>query len=158
MDYGRAKERAEKLLTPIVESIGYEVVDIECKYANKADNITVYIYKKGGITLDDCETVNNALHAPLEAEDITDGANYVLNISSPGLDRPVVSDKDFERNLGEELEAAFKPESGKKKNLLGILDSYDTDNVTFIVKGAKQTVKRDEIKLLKPYINFKKIK
>ena len=64
MDYVKVKERAEQLIVPIVEALGYEVVEVECKYANKADNITVYIYKKGGITLEDCERVNNALDGP----------------------------------------------------------------------------------------------
>ncbi|MDD3946816.1 MAG: ribosome maturation factor RimP [Clostridia bacterium] len=157
MDYARVKEKAEQLIVPIVESLGYEVVEIECKYANKANGITVFIYKKGGITLDDCERVNNALDEPLEKEDITNGANYVLNISSPGLDRPIVTDRDYERNLGTELEADFTEASGKKKKLIGTLDSYDTETATFIVKSAKKTVRRDEMKLLKPYINFKSI-
>lgn len=156
MDYARVKERAEALITPLVEALGYEVVEVEAKYANKANNLTIYIYKKGGITLDDCELVNNALDAPLEAADVSDGLPYSLNISSPGLDRLILSDKDYQRNLGEELEAVFKDTSNKKKNLVGILDSYNQQEATFIVKTAKQTVKRDEIKTLKAYISFKK--
>lgn len=97
------------------------------------------------------------MDGPLEAEDITNGASYVLNISSPGLDRPIITNKDYERNLGEELELTFKPGISKKKKIVGTLESYDDESATFNIKGARQTIKREDIKTLKPHISFKKI-
>lgn len=155
MDYNRVKERASELLTPIVESLGYEVVDIECKYVNKADTITIYIYKQGGITLDDCVRVSEALDAPLEAEDITNGAAYSLNVSSPGLDRPIITNDDFRRAMNTCVET--NSSEGKKKKIVGTLIGYDRDTFTLLVKTAKQTFVREGAKLF-PYIDFGKLK
>lgn len=158
MDYNKVRERAEKTITPIVEGLGFEVVEVECKYANKANNITVYIHKKGGITLDDCELVSKALDAPLDNDDVTDGEPYALNISSPGLDRPIVTDNDLTRNLGAEVEAVFHEAAGKKKKVVGTLDAFDAETISLTVKTAKETLRRADIKKLSQYVDFKKIR
>lgn len=155
MDYGKVKERAAQIITPIVESLGYEVVEVDCKYVNKADTLTVYIYKEGGISLDDCMKVTEALDAPLDAADITDGAAFSLNVSSPGLDRPIVTDDDFRRAMGTVVETD-SPE-GKKKKIVGTLVAYDAETFTLNVKTTKQTLKRGAAKVL-PYIDFGKLK
>ncbi|MFA5449852.1 MAG: ribosome maturation factor RimP [Clostridia bacterium] len=152
--YSEVRETALKKLTPIIEALGYEVVDIEYKHIRE-NNLNIYIHKKGGITLDDCERVSNALDAPLEEFDITNGASYVLNISSPGLDRPIVSDKDYERNLNTEVEAFFVKSYNKKNSLNGTLQSYTADIVVLVANGKTHTLDRSNIRLLIPLIKFK---
>ena len=117
-DYQSIKERAESVIVPVVEALGYEVVEISFGCVGKTDTLTVYIYKKGGVDLDDCVRVNDALDAPLESADVTAGRAYTLNISSPGLDRPIVTDRDFERNEGEKVEAVYVKPVGKKKQVV----------------------------------------
>ena len=86
-----------------VEALGYEIVDVE--YVKKPDgmNLTVYIDIPRGVTLDDCEAVHNLINPIMDALDPTEGA-YVLNVSSPGLDRPFKKPRDYERNYGREVE------------------------------------------------------
>lgn len=151
-------ERATTLITPIVENLGYEVVEIEFKRVGKSDTLTVYIHKQGGITLDDCVRVNEALDLPLEENDITEGGAYTLNISSPGLDRPIVTDRDFARNIGEEVEALFTTPLAKKKSVHGILVSHDDFSVKLLVKNVEQDYQKANIKVLRPYIDMNKVK
>lgn len=154
-------EIAEKELAPIVESLGYEVVEIEYKKTGKDYTLTVFIYKKGGINLEDCEKVNNALDEPLERLDLSGGAPYTFNVSSPGLDRPIISSDDFRRNIGEEVEAFMKnirPSTEKKKSsgkkTVGRLISDNGETFTLEVKGKPVIIEKSNIKLLRPYVKF----
>ncbi len=154
------QERAEEVVTPIVEKLGYEVVEIKYQRNGKKNVLTVFVHKKGGVTLDDCIIVNDALDLPLESADITNGAPYDLNISSPGLDRPIVTDRDYIRNTGEMVEAIYLKPVGKVKKIVGELVSHDDDNVYLIVKGKdKETaVPKSNVKVLQPYIDMKGVK
>ena len=99
--------KVEKFAKPIVEELGYELVEIEYAKKNTGYNLTVFIDNKQGITLDDCEKVSRALDQILEDEDPTNGEAYIFNVSSVGLDRPLKKDRDFERNLNKEIEVKF---------------------------------------------------
>ncbi len=154
------QERAEEIITPVVENLGYEVVEIKYQRIGKKNTLTVFVYKKGGITLDDCLVVNDALDAVLEADDLTGGAPYDLNISSPGLDRPIVTDRDYLRNVGEMVEAIYLKPVGKVKKIVGELVSHDDDNIYLIAKGKDKevAVPKSNVKVLQPYIDMKGLK
>ena len=154
------QERAEEVITPVVEKLGYEVVEIKFQRVGKKNTLTVFVHKKGGLTLDDCIIVNDALDIPLESADITNGVAYDLNVSSPGLDRPIVTDKDYARNLGEMVEAIYLKPIGKVKKIVGELVGRDEDNVILLVKGKeKETlVPLSNVKVLQPYIDMKGLK
>lgn len=153
MDANSIRENAERLITPIAEELGYSIVEIVYAKNGKENDLTVVIYKKGGITLEDCVRMNDALDAPLEQNDITGGAPYNLNVSSPGLDRPIISDADFERNFGETVEA-FLAKDGKKKPVVGELLSHDAESVVLRIKGAPKRLPKSEITLLRPHVSF----
>lgn len=152
------QERAEEVITPVVEKLGYEVVEIKFQRVGKKNTLTVFVYKKGGVTLDDCIIVNDALDLPLESADITNGVAYDLNISSPGLDRPIVTDKDYKRNEGEMVEAIYLKPIGKVKKIVGELVGQDDDNVILIVKDKQTLVPKSNVKVLQPYIDMKGLK
>lgn len=145
---------AKKDIVPIIEQLGYEVVDIEYKKIYNEMNLTFYIYKEGGISIEDCEKVNNALDQPLETYDITNGAAYVLNISSPGLDRPIITDKDLKRNINTEIEIMLIQPMQRKKKYVGKLVDYDENSLKIIYNGKEIAIIRTNIKLIKPYIKF----
>lgn len=151
------RERAEKLISGVIEPMGYELVEVTYTPGKKSV-LTAYVYKKGGVTLDDLVAVNDALDAPLDAADITEGRSYTLNISSPGLDRPIVTDRDFARNEGVEVEAVMLTEGKKTKKEIGTLLAHDCDTVTIASGGATKVLARSEIKVLRPYIDLKKLK
>lgn len=148
------KDNAEKLLTPIIEGLGYEVVEIRYEKAYGEDNLTIFIFKKGGINFDDCEKVNAELSAVLDENDITSGQVYNFNVSSPGLDRPVVTADDYRRSLDTELELIFC-ETSKKKSVHGMLISYTDSAVALRINGKEVSFDKGSIKLARPYINFK---
>jgi len=89
----------EKLIGPIVADYALELVDLEVKGDGRRQVLRVFIDKPGGVTLDDCAEVSREISALFEVEDPIEGA-YVLEVSSPGLDRPLKKLRDFERSTG----------------------------------------------------------
>lgn len=85
MDCENLKNNAEKYINPIIEEMGYEIVEVKCEILNKQKTLTFYVYSIDGITLDDCLKINDRLILPLEELDISKGEDYVLNISSQAL-------------------------------------------------------------------------
>lgn len=148
------KERAEQIITEVIEPMGYELVDVTYT-TGKEKVLTAFIYKKGGVTLDDCVAVNDALEAPLELNDITDGKPYTLNISSPGLDRPVVTDRDIKRSMGEILEAVLIKPIGKAKKIIGALSDWNDDEIKLSSEKGETTIPRADIKVLRPFVDLK---
>ncbi|MGN0748579.1 MAG: ribosome maturation factor RimP [Christensenellales bacterium] len=120
----------EEKINPIIEKLGYEVVEVE--YGKKVDgmNMTFYIDKIGGITLDDCEIVHKAIDGPLDELNPTCDEKYILNVSSCGLDRPLKTEKDFKRNLGKEVDIKLYKAVNKQKEFTGKLESFDENTVT----------------------------
>jgi len=147
-------EKVEEFLSPIVTDLGYEIVEVE--YAKKVDgyNLTIFIDSPNGISLDDCEKVHNAIDLPLDELDPTNGAAYTLNVSSPGLDRPLKSDKDLNRNIGNQIEVSLYAALNKCKNYVGELVSFDDKVLTLIVKNKEVKLNREGIAKVSKYIEF----
>lgn len=145
--------RTEELVLPIVEENKFELVDVE--YVKEAGEyyLRVYIDKPGGINIDDCEVVSRRLSDLLDQKDFIKEA-YVLEVSSPGLDRPLKKDKDFERSIGKEVELKTYKPIDKRKDFTGTLKSYDADTVTITVDGTDITFNRKEIALIRLFIDL----
>lgn len=149
------KEKVEQLVAPIVEGFGLELVEVV--YEKKFDgmNLTIYIDKKGGADLDDCEKVHRAIDEPLDELDPTAGASYTLNVSSCGLDREIKTDKDFARNVDEELEIKLYQKIGKSKEYVGVLKTFDTEKITIEnQKGETIEIPRKVISKATKFIRF----
>ena len=146
------ERRAEQLLTPVIQANGFELVDVE--YVKEAGTryLRAYIDKEGGITIDDCELVSRAFGELLDAEDFIE-ESYVLEVSSPGLGRPLKKEKDFARSIGKDVEIKlFKPLSKEKKekDFFGTLKSYDGASVTIEQEdGGELTLARSAIALIR---------
>jgi ribosome maturation factor RimP len=145
---------AEPVVTQIVEELGYELVDIDYRKEHYGMILEVVIYKDGGIDINDCELVSKALDEPLDNLDPTNGAAYSLNVSSPGLDRPLKKQSDFKRNIGNEVKVKFFAPFNGKKEYVGILTSY-TDK-TFIITSNEESIEIEISKTAKiePVIKF----
>ena len=115
--------------------MGIEIVDVE--FSEKDRALTIFIETPAGVDLDTCEAFHNAIMDPIDEFDPTYDAPYTLNVSSPGLDRPFKTARDYERNLGKEVEVKLYAPLKGKKLLEGILDSFDETTVT-IVSGSEQ--------------------
>lgn len=122
------------LLEPSVTTLGYELVAIELA-GNGSDRILrVYIDQPNGITANDCATVSRQVSAILDVEDPISGT-YVLEVSSPGLDRPLASAKDFERFTGSLVKIKTRMAVLGRKNFTGLLSQASGDNVVVEVDG-----------------------
>lgn len=156
------EERTEKLLLPMIERNGFELVDVE--YVKEAGSyyLRAYLDKPGGITIDDCELISRELSDELDKEDFID-ESYILEVSSPGLGRQLKKDKDFKRSLGEEVEvklykAAVFQENGKEvkgKELAGILKDFnETALFLEISENEVLELKRTDIAIVKLAFDF----
>ncbi|MFQ9509866.1 MAG: ribosome maturation factor RimP [Lachnospiraceae bacterium] len=146
--------KTEELLMPIMQEHNYELVDVE--YVKEAGTwyLRIYIDKEGGISIDDCEIVSRALGDILDKEDFIEDS-YILEVSSPGLGRPLKKEKDFKRSLGSEVEIRlFKP-LNKTKEYVGILTSFDQDTVTIELEDNSEiTINRQHIALIRLAFDF----
>ncbi len=130
-------EELRVLLEGIASQMGIELVDVEFKMS-KNPSLTVYIDTEDGVDLDTCEKYHRAIDGPLDEFDFTLGAAYTLNVSSPGLDRPLKTQRDFDRALGQMVEIKlYAPEKGKKI-FEGLLTDYDGNNITVEIDGVER--------------------
>ncbi|CVI71838.1 Ribosome maturation factor RimP [Clostridiales bacterium CHKCI001] len=148
------EEQTEQLVMPIVNKNNFELVDVE--YIKEAGNwfLRIYIDKQGGITIDDCELVSRALSEQLDKNDFIEDS-YILEVSSPGLGRPLKKEKDFERSIGKEVEIRLFQAINKQKEYIGILTSYDKDTVMVeLEEGSSLTIQRKNIALIRLAFDF----
>lgn len=150
------KSRAEQIALNVLPPLGYELVDVEYKKLFGQQTLIFYIDtdKEGGISLDDCELVSHALDEVLDKEDITDGLAYNLNVSSPGLDRPLKKERDFVKKKGSKIEINFYAPFDGKKKIEGVLSSWTESTVTIEVNGKELSFDRKTISIIKPVIEF----
>lgn len=146
--------KTESFLMPLMEENNFELVDVE--YIKEAGNwyLRAYIDKEGGITVDDCEIVSRRLGEWLDEKDfITD--SYILEVSSPGLGRPLKKDKDFERSIGKDVDIRLYKALNKQKDFNGTLKSYDKETVTITQEDETELVfGRPEIALIRLAFDF----
>lgn len=148
------EQRTEQLILPIIEANNFELVDVE--YVREGNNwyLRAYIDKEGGIQIDDCELVSRALSDLLDKEDFIKEA-YILEVSSPGLGRPLKKDKDFERSMGEAVEIKLYKARNKQKEFEGILKGYTKETVTIESENGEDIeFQKKEIALVRLAIDF----
>lgn len=149
-------EKARPTVEEVVSKLGYELVDIEYKTLYGDKHLVVYISNDSGVSLDDCEAVSNALDAPLDALDPTSGTPYSLDVSSPGLDRPFKTQRDYERNYGKTVEIKlYAPVTGHKDKLLvGELVLKTADAIQVNIDGKNETLDARSVALVRPHVEF----
>ena len=151
---GTYEAKAEEMLLPIVESHGFELVDVEYVKEGGTWYLRAYIDKEGGITVDDCEIVSRAFSDRLDAEDFIDDA-YIMEVSSPGLGRPLKKEKDYKRSMGKELEIRTYRAIERNREFYGILTAYDDNSVTILEEdGTERVFQKSDIALIRLAFDF----
>lgn len=156
------EKRTEELVTPFATEHGYEVFDVE--YVKEGSNyyLRVYLDKEGGITIDDCEITSRYLSDELDKEDYIE-ESYILEVSSPGLGRPLKKEKDFKRSLGEEVEVktyrakAVEGYGKGVKDFSGVLTEYNPADGSVVItdeNGNDIAFEKAEIALIRLAIDF----
>lgn len=145
--------KVEDLLKQIIENIGYELYDVRYEKEGKDYYLRIIIDKPEGININDCEKVNDAIN------DILDEADYVkdqyfLEVSSPGLERVLRKGKHFEKQIGNEISLKlFKP-INKHKELIGILEEYNGNELTIKVEEETLKINLKDIAIAKTVFNW----
>lgn len=143
------EKMTEELITPIIDAHHFELVDVEWVKEGSNWYLRVYIDKEGGITVDDCEVINREFGDVLDEKDYI-SENYIFEVSSPGLNRPLKKEKDFARSIGKDVEIRLYKPIDKKKEFTGILKSYDKDSVTIELEdGREMTFEKTAIALIR---------
>ena len=148
------EQKAEAMAQPIIDSFGFELVDVE--YVKEAGTwyLRFYIDQEGGITIDDCEAVSRLFSDKLDEKDFIDDA-YIMEVSSPGLGRPLKKEKDYRRSMGKEVEIRTYRPINKEKEFFGILSAYDDNSVTITLEDEQtQTFQKSEIALIRLAFDF----
>ena len=146
--------RVEAWITPVLEQHQFELVDVEYVREVGVWYLRCYIDKEGGITVDDCEVISRLLGEWLDKEDFIEDS-YILEVSSPGLGRPLKKEKDFARSIGKDVEIRLYKAIDKQKEFTGPLTSYDADSVTLTMEdGSERTFEKSGIALIRLAFDF----
>ena len=141
--------RTEELVQPLVAEKQFELVDVEYVKEGGSYYLRIYIDKEGGITVNDCEDISRPFSDILDREDYIEGS-YILEVSSPGLGRPLKMEKDFKRSLGEEVEIRLFRQVEHQKEWIGLLTAYDSQTVTIETEdGREMTFERSNLALIR---------
>ncbi len=145
------EQHCTDLVTPIIEENNFELVDVEYVKEGADYYLRVFADKEGGINIDDCVLISRALEAKLdEADKIKDA--YILEVSSPGLTRPLKKDKDFKRSIGKLVEIKLYKSYKGMKELCGVLEGYDDNTITIMNDDDDHeeiTLNRNEISMIR---------
>lgn len=146
---GKVELRVEELLNEILKDTDFETVDVE--YVKEKDwYLRIFIDKSGGIDLDDCQMISEKLGEILDRESIMESA-YILEVSSPGIDRVLKKDRDFVREVGKSVDVSLYAPIDGKKFLTGVLEGRDEK---FLRLENFEPIPRDKISQVRLHIDF----
>ncbi|MBR2967229.1 MAG: ribosome maturation factor RimP [Clostridia bacterium] len=147
-------EITKNAVADVLTDMGYELVDVEYDKQYGQMTLTVFIYKQGGVDLDDCEKVSRKLDPILDEVNPTGDVPYSFNVSSPGLDRPFKTQRDFERNYGEEVEVKLYAPLKGKKLYEGVLKEKNENTFTILVDDKEVTIECAKAAYVRPLVKF----
>ncbi|MDB5051846.1 MAG: hypothetical protein JWO30_4917 [Fibrobacteres bacterium] len=141
-------ENITHLATKVAESSGLDLVDVEIFRAGKRRVLRIYIGKRDGVNVDDCAKVSRDLGTLLDADNVMQDENYILEVSSPGLDRPFKTIKDYRRNLGRFVRVSTREPVeglGGKRVVVGKLADVGEASITVDTDGKPRSIPLDLI-------------
>ncbi len=148
------ESKTEALIQPILDRMGFELVDVEYVKEGQEFYLRAYIDKPGGITIEDCVAVSREMNELLDEHDYISGT-YTFEVSSPGLGRPLKKEKDYIRSMGKELEIRTYKAIDKQKEFYGILTAYDESTVTIVTEEEQTLVfNKSDIALIRLAFDF----
>ena len=147
-----SKATVEAALRNAISSQFSDIELVEVRYFKQygSNTVELLIWKKSGVSLNDCEAVHNIISDELDKLDDLFSTAYTLNISSLGLDRKIVTDDDFRRALDTEIECV----GTDKKKTVGVLKAYDGESITVLAGTQKKTILRNNLTKVQPYVRF----
>ncbi|WP_439327440.1 ribosome maturation factor RimP [Lonepinella sp. BR2357] len=133
------EQKLTELLQDSVQDLGCELWGIECQRTGRFMTVRLFIDKEGGVGIEDCADVSRQVSAILDVEDpIAD--KYNLEVSSPGLDRPLFTLEQYQRYVGKEISVHLRIPVADRRKWQGILEKIDNDMLTLVVDNQPQTL------------------
>lgn len=136
MDIQLIYKKVEDVVGPALAHLGYELVEREFLQESGRWTLRLYIDKEGGVTIDDCATASRSIEDLIEVEEIVPCA-YSLEVSSPGINRPLRWKKDFERFKGSQIKLKATEQIDGRGNYKGTLEGLEGDDIVIIVDGTR---------------------
>lgn len=149
----KSRDEVYNFLKPLADAENLELVDVEIK-PSKNSSITVYVDTEDGIDLNTLEKFHNIINDPLDELDPTYGEAYTLNVSSPGLDRPFKTTRDYEKHLGEKVEVKLYAPVKGKKFFEGVMTDFDENTVTVQIGDSVEKFEKTRIAKINVAIEF----
>lgn len=143
MQSGKVKS-LHQLCQPVVEAMGYELVGIEYRPGQANALVRVYIDQPEGISLDDCAQVSHQLSGLFDVEDPISG-HYTLEVSSPGLDRPLFEASDFARFIGHKARIQMQVATNGQRKFTGVIQSVTATDLVLAVEQDELNLSLDNI-------------
>ncbi|MBI8475612.1 ribosome maturation factor RimP [Pseudomonas aeruginosa] len=137
-------EQLQALLAPVVEALGYECWGVEFISQGRHSVLRVYIDRPEGILIDDCEAVSRQVSGILDVEDPISG-EYTLQVSSPGMDRPLFTLEQFAKHAGEQVKIRLRSPYEGRRNYQGILRGVEEQDVVVLVDDHEYLLPIDSI-------------
>ncbi|HEY7616057.1 MAG TPA: ribosome maturation factor RimP [Terriglobales bacterium] len=129
-------ERVRDIAERVAASSGLEVVEVELRGAGSSRMLRIFIDKPGGVTHEDCANVSREVGTILDVEDVVPGGSYVLEVSSPGIDRKLVRPADFERFIGSRVKVTTRQPIGGNRFFEGRLESFQGERLMLDVRSS----------------------
>jgi len=130
-------ENIKTLVLMVLDQLGIELVDLSLQGSNRKKVLRIYVHEEGGVSLDRCAQVSRMISDLFDRKDIIT-SKYILEVSSPGLDRPLKSVRDFERNLGEKVKVIVITEE-KEKEIVGRIKGKE-ENIIYLVDENEEII------------------
>ncbi len=143
-----------EIAQPIADELGLTLIEVLYERKHNGMNLTIVIDKEGGVDINDCEKLHRAVDAPLEELNPTDDQPYILNVSSPGLTRPLTLPWDFKKHMGKEIEVKLYAPLDGKKVFRGILADFADPEFTIEACGKRMVFDRTKTAGILPVIKF----
>ena len=148
----KSVEEITAFLNKYATELGVEIVDVEAK-SGKSPFLTIFVDKEGGIDLDTLEKFHNLINLPLDEFNPYD-APYTLNVSSPGIDRPLKTERDFLRKMGKDVEIKLYAPIDNKKYIEAKLIGYENSIVTVETEGKVLQIELSKIAKINEAVKF----
>lgn len=142
------EKKVKEIIEPIITNLNYTIYDVIYEKEGKENYLRIFIDSKKGISLNDCETVNNAITDILDEKDVIKG-KYMLEISSPGIEKRIRTEEHLKENLNNKVQINTFKAIDKQKVLIGNLKSFNEKSIIIKTEEKEIEIERNNIIIMK---------
>lgn len=145
--------KIQALIEPVLTERRMELVELTCRPQGGQQHVCVLVDKVGSVTIQECAQVNQQIQQALEAANLIEGS-YIVEVSSPGLDRPLITKRDFERAIGEQVRVEMRVDEVRTKEVQGMVLAVQPEAVVLTTPSGNVTVPLGAIRLAKKALRW----